>query len=73
MKKTEVVGIIPIVKESGNSTPYLSFDFCEGGTIKILDGANVGLTLVEGTSIETAAEIAGYLKKHVKGLFCTLP
>jgi hypothetical protein len=71
MAKTESIDIIPIVKESGKGTPYLSFDFCEGEPISVLKGANVGLTLVEGTSIETAKEIAKYLKKHIKGLFYT--
>ncbi|MEZ8197065.1 hypothetical protein [Vibrio cortegadensis] len=58
-----------IVKEDGKGQPYLIFELLRGEEVPMLQSANIGLGLREGTTYEEAVTLARQINDKLSALF----
>ena len=60
-----------IVKEDGKGQPFLTFELLRGEEVPMLQSANLGLWLREGTTYEEAVTLARQINDKLSALFIT--
>ena len=68
----ENVRVVFRVQEVSNGEPWIRLEPVDTG-LRVLGGGFLGFELPEGTTINTAEEIAAYLQEKIRSVSYTLP